>query len=286
MLGLAIPVNVQARAIPAAPTQTHVLDQANIIDDTTEATITDTLFDYEAKTGNQIAILTVPSLDGEDLFDYTQRVATAWGVGDAEVNNGVLLLVAVEDRKLRIHVGRGLEPYLTDLQSSRIIDQKITPAFKKNDYSGGVQAGVDSMIAVIGGERLSASPDAGSTSSWLGALFEFAPLLFVPLVYLGSYLARTRSWWVGGVLGGVPGGIMISNTSKVFGGIAVMLGGIGVGLLLDYMLSKNYRARAASGAATSWWGSGGGFFGGSGGSGGGSSFGGGSFGGGGSSGSW
>ncbi len=286
-VGLVAPVAVSALDVPASPTKTHILDQAQVIDDATEATISKTIFDYEVKTGNQIAVMTVKSLEGEDIFGYCNRVANKWGVGDVKANNGVVLCVATEDRKLRIEVGRGLEPMLTDLQSRRIIAQKITPRFKLDDYSGGVKAGVDSIIAVIGGERLSGQA-SGSTSDkkTLGGIFDAAPFLVFGAIYLGSFLARSKSWWAGGVLGAIPG--VVTAFSSVMTGLTLALGGLGLGLLLDYWLSRNYTVRRESGAATDWWHTGGGFMSGGfgGGSGGGSSFGGGSFGGGGSSGSW
>jgi uncharacterized protein len=283
--GLAV-TTVSALDVPPAPSQTAILDQANIIDDAAEAQLSQKLIDYKAKTGNEIAVLTVQSLQGEDDFDYSFRVAQSWGIGSKEANNGALLFVALEDRKLRIQVGRGLEPYLTDLQSSLIIRQKITPQFKAENYTGGITAGVDAMIAVIGGERLSESRSQTSGSGWLEPLIYAAFFVFA---YLASFLARSKSWWAGGVIGAVPGAIMFFTAAAVLASVVFSLGLV-LGLLLDYVLSKNYRARAASGDNTGFWHSGGGFFGGSGGFGGGSGgfggFGGGSFGGGGSGGSW
>ncbi len=283
--GLAV-TTVSALDVPPAPSQTAILDQANIIDDAAEAQLSQKLIDYKAKTGNEIAVLTVQSLQGEDDFDYSFRVAQSWGIGSKEANNGALLFVALEDRKLRIQVGRGLEPYLTDLQSSLIIRQKITPQFKAENYTGGITAGVDAMIAVIGGERLSESRSQTSGSGWLEPLIYAAFFVFA---YLASFLARSKSWWAGGVIGAVPGTIMFFTAAAVLASVVFSLGLV-LGLLLDYVLSKNYRARAASGDNTGFWHSGGGFFGGSGGFGGDSGgfggFGGGSFGGGGSGGSW
>lgn len=284
---LAAPMIVSALDVPTPPTQTHVLDLAGVLDDATESSLSTTIFAYEAKTGNQISVLTVKSPEGEDIFGYCNRVANKWGVGDAKVNNGVVLCVAIADRKLRIEVGRGLEPKLTDLQSRRIIDQKITPRFKQNDYNGGVKAGVDGIIAVLGGERLSGqSTITSGDNTILDSISSAAPFLVIGTVYLASFLARSKSWWAGGVLGVVPGVIMAF--SSLMTGLALALGGLGLGLLLDFWLSRNYSVRRANGASTDWWHTGGGFMSGGfgGGSGGGSSFGGGSFGGGGSSGSW
>jgi uncharacterized protein len=273
--------------IPPAPSQTAILDQAQVIDDATEAQLSQKLIDYKAKTGNEIAVLTIQSLQGEDNFDYSYRVAQAWGVGSKEANNGVLFFVAVGDHKDYIQVGRGLEPYLTDLQSSLILRQKVNPLFKQGNYTGGVQAGVDSIISVIGGERLSEPKKKAPSGSTIEALFYLGFFVFA---YLASFLARSKSWWAGGIIGAIPGVIMFFTAVTLLASVVFGLGLV-LGLLLDYVLSKNYRARAASGDNTGFWGSGGGFFGGSGGfgssSGGGfGGFSGGSFGGGGAGGSW
>lgn len=280
-------VTASALDIPSPPKQTAILDQANVIDDATEVQLSQKLIDYKAKTGNEIAVLTIKSLQGEDDFGYSFRVAESWGIGSKEANNGALLFMALQDRKVRIQVGRGLEPYLTDLQSSLIIREKITPAFKQGNYTAGITSGVDSMIAVIGGERLS-EPKKTQPS---GGILEFLIYAgFFVLAYLTSFLARSKSWWAGGVIGSIPGIILFFTAAALLASVVFSLGLL-LGLLLDYLLSKNYRSRAASGDDTGFWGSGGGFFGGSGGFGssGGGGFGGfsgGSFGGGGSGGSW
>lgn len=280
-------VTASALDIPSPPKQTAILDQANVIDDATEVQLSQKLIDYKAKTGNEIAVLTIKSLQGEDDFDYSFRVAESWGIGSKEANNGALLFMALQERKVRIQVGRGLEPYLTDLQSSLIISEKITPAFKQGNYTAGITSGVDSMIAVIGGERLS-EPKKTQPS---GGILEFLIYAgFFVLAYLTSFLARSKSWWAGGVIGSIPGIILFFTAAALLASVVFSLGLL-LGLLLDYLLSKNYRSRAASGDDTGFWGSGGGFFGGSGGFGssGGGGFGGfsgGSFGGGGSGGSW
>jgi uncharacterized protein len=280
--------SVSALDIPLAPKQTAILDQAGVVDDAAEVQLSKKLTDYKAKTGNEIAILTVKSLQGDDVFDYSQRVAQTWGVGNKQANNGVLFFVAVDDHKDFIQVGRGLEPYLTDLQTSLILKQKVNPQFKTGNYTAGVSAGVDEIIAVIGGERLSETSSSGQTdASGLGEIVIYAAIFL--LAYVGSFLARSKSWWAGGVIGIIPGGILFFVASALLASVVFGLGLV-IGLVLDYILSKNYRDRAASGDPTSWWGSGGGFFGGSGGFGGSSGgfggFGGGSFGGGGSGGSW
>ncbi|QQS19979.1 TPM domain-containing protein [Candidatus Saccharibacteria bacterium] len=289
VLGLTISFSrpVFALDVPTAPSRTAILDQAKVIDDAAEAQLSQKLIDYKAKTGNEIAVLTIQSLQGEDNFEYSHRVAQAWGIGSSQANNGALLFVAVEDHKDYIQVGRGLEPYLTDLQSSLILSQKVNPEFKKGNYTAGITAGVESMISVIGGERLS-EPKKTTKSSSAIEFFVYAG--FFVVAYLLSFLARSKSWWAGGVFGALPGVILFFTATALLASVVFSLGLL-FGLLLDYLLSKNYRARAASGDNTGFWGSGGGFFGGSGGFGSGSGggfggFSGGSFGGGGSGGSW
>lgn len=280
-----------ALAIPEPPSQTAIADRAEIIDQSSEERISNTLIDYKASTGNEIAILTIKSLEGEDAFDYSFKVASEWGIGSEEANNGVLLFVALEERKIQIQNGRGLEPYLTDLQTNEIIRQKISPEFRAGDYAKGIENGISSIISVIGGERLSPSNlphENNKLGEWFGVLL-YPLVLFV--IYIGSYLARSKSWWLGGVIGTLPGIIVVIFAGLIIGAVITLLFGAILGLLLDYLLSKNYRSRLASGDKTNFWGSGGGFFGGSGGFGGGSGggfggFGGGSFGGGGSGGSW
>lgn len=284
VLLFAVPA-ARALDVPPPPNDTAILDQAEIIDAETEARVSRSLIDYKARTGNEIAVLTVTSLDGEDDFDYSYRVAETWGIGSNQANNGALLFVALDDRKVRIQVGRGLEPYLTDLQSSLLIRQKITPQFKQGNYSGGVEAGVTGMMDVIGGERLSESKVV--TDSKAPGWLDWLVYLIFPIAYIPSFLARSKSWWAGGIIGAVPGAV-VAFFSLVTG-LAILGVGVVLGLLLDYFLSKNYRERKSSGHSTTWFGSGGGFFGGSGGFSGGGGFGGfsgGSFGGGGSGGSW
>ena len=286
-LGFIIPVSSSALTPPSPPSG-YIRDDAKVISDETEQRLETKLTDYEKATGNEIAILTIKSLDGEDLEDFTYRVASAWGPGNKEVNNGVLLLVAVDDRKLRIEVGRGLEPVLTDLQSNLIITQKITPHFKNGDYTTGIENGVNNIVSVIGGSRLSTNTPVDSPGGMFEVIMTIASgvfiFLFPLLAYIGAYLARSKSFWAGGVMGALPG-VFFLGSNFLVGGMVVLFGA-GLGFLIDYLLSKNYRQRKATGEDTSWWGSGGGFWGSSGGGRSGGGFSGGGFGGGGSSGSW
>ncbi len=130
----------------------HVHDDAHVLAQETIDALEQRLKVYEDSTSNQIAILTVQTLDGEVLEEYSLKVAEAWKLGQKDKDNGVLLLVAVDDHKMRIEVGQGLEGVLTDAHSNRIIRNELTPNFRNSDYDAGVTAAVDAMIKSIGGE--------------------------------------------------------------------------------------------------------------------------------------
>jgi len=128
----------------------RVVDNAGIIDAATEAALTQKLADFETKGSDQIVVATIPSLDGEEIEPYATRLFNAWKLGQTAKNNGVLLLVAKDDRKMRIEVGYGLEGTLTNQQATRIIEDDMVPAFRAGDFSGGISKAVDDMIMVLG----------------------------------------------------------------------------------------------------------------------------------------
>lgn len=138
-------------ATPAAaqtfpPLSGRVVDAAEIIPDDREAALTEKLAAVEADTSRQFVIATVPSLEGYDIADYGYRLGRAWGIGQKDANNGLILLVAPNDRKVRIEVGYGLEPIMTDALSSVIINTQIVPRFRDGDFPGGIEAGADAII--------------------------------------------------------------------------------------------------------------------------------------------
>lgn len=232
----------------------------------------------------QIGILMVPSLDGRAIEDYSLQVARAWGIGD-KTNNGVLLLVAKNDRLMRIEVGSGLEGDLTDVESGRIIRNIIAPQFKQDKYYKGITKGVESIQAQVEGraQDTSSASDTPALTELLFPIIFFATMI---ISWFGSLLARSRSWWAGGIIGGGIGGVvaLLAHWS-LLGLLSIPILGV-LGLLFDYFVSKNFYYKTASGDTPSWWAGGnwidtGGGFGGGGGS-----FGGGGFSGGGASGSW
>ncbi|RVB79638.1 YgcG family protein, partial [Mesorhizobium sp. M6A.T.Cr.TU.014.01.1.1] len=129
----------------------RVVDNAGIIDAATEATLTRKLADFEAKSSDQVVVATINSLDGEEIEPYANRLFRAWKLGQAGEDNGVLLLVAQNDRKMRIEVGYGLEGTLTDLHTKLIIENDMVPAFRAGDFSGGIAKAVDDMVMVLEG---------------------------------------------------------------------------------------------------------------------------------------
>ena len=147
----------------------RVVDTADMLSAEVEAVLTERLAAHEDSTGNQIAVLTIPSLRGEVLEPYATEVFRTWGLGDAEANNGVLLLVARDDRKIRIEVGYGLEGAIPDVLAARIIRNEMTPRFRDGDAEGGTLAAVDALITAAEGGALDMS-DGGDDMPWPVAL--------------------------------------------------------------------------------------------------------------------
>ena len=138
------------------PLSGRVVDQTGTLSSGDIASLTQTLKDFETRKGSQIAVLIVPTTAPETIEQYSIRVAEAWKIGRKKIDDGAILVVAKDDRKLRIEVGYGLEGALTDVTAKRIIDEIITPKFRSGDFAGGISAGVDRIIGVVDGEPLPA----------------------------------------------------------------------------------------------------------------------------------
>jgi len=277
-------LTASALSVPPKPADIPIVDQTNTLTTEQKTTLAEQIAAERTKSGNQIAIVIVPSTEDSSIEKYSLDIARGWGIGTAENNNGVLLLIAKNDRLLRIEVGTGLEGALTDAQAGRIIRDDIRPLFRQDKYFEGVQAGLTSIIAAINGEYIPTTTATEPIRLPWELIFGFGFLIFS---WLGSILARTKSWWAGGIIGGATGGTLgLLAGSLVFGIIGAGALAI-IGLVLDKVVSANYQSHAGRGDKPSWW-AGGGFLGGGGSRGGGGfgGFGGGGFGGGGSSGSW
>ena len=140
-----------AAALDVPPLVGQVVDQARVLPPSTVESITAQLAAHETKSSNQVAVLIVPTLDGDTIEEFSHRVATVWKLGQKGTDNGVLLLVAIQERKVRIEVGYGLEGALTDIRSAQIIRNEIVPRFRAGDIPGGVTAGVDAILKTIEG---------------------------------------------------------------------------------------------------------------------------------------
>ncbi len=261
----------------------YVNDFAGVMSKEKVSELSSFLTAYTASTTNEIAVVTVQSLQGDTVENYANQLFKEWGIGSKK-NNGILFLVAVEDRKMRIEVGYGLEGDLTDLQSSKILDGIVKPFFKNNDYTGGIDAGVRAITRTLNGnaEFLNSIPEQGKENNDIVGLGVFAIYMMGMLVgWLGSVLGRSKSWWLGGLLGGtlglIAGYIFFSLVGMGILAIVLAL----VGFLFDYIVSTHYEKIKSTDGIMPWWiGGGGSDKGGFGG------FGGGMSGGGGASGDW
>ena len=184
--GLTLALCAWVQAQPAVPALTgRVVDQANILSSQTVSTLEALLEEHENRTSNQVAVLTIASLDGEAIEDFSLRVAREWGLGQADKDNGVLLTVAVEDRKMRIEVGYGLEGPLPDVIASRIIRNEITPQFRNGDFDGGVINGIEAILGSIDGTYVAeeSSGNGFDDMPWFGRLIFGCMFMFMPLIF-------------------------------------------------------------------------------------------------------
>lgn len=237
---------------------------------------------FEQRKGSQVALLIVASTKPESIEQYALRVAEQWKLGRKNVDDGVLLLVAKDDRAVRIEVGYGLEGVLSDAAAKRIISESITPRFREGDFHGGVNAGLDRMMRLIEGEALAPAPagrQAPAIARSLGDLWELLPVLLVAVVVAGGVLRAALGRLPGSLLTAGGAGLLLWLMSGAL--VVAVLGGV---LALVVTLFGGGRLTGLPGLGGGH--RGGGFGGGFGGGGGFRGGGGGGFGGGGSSGRW
>ena len=265
-----------AAQLQVPPLQAHVTDLTATLSDEQKATLEQTLAAFEARKGSQLAVLMVASTAPEAIEQYAIRVAEKWKLGRKRVDDGAILVVAKDDRAVRIEVGYGLEGALNDLTSKRIISETILPRFKAQDFYGGIAAGVAQMASVVDGEPLPAP--SGAPAGDGGGIRQYMPVLFIVALAVGGVLRATLGKVVGAL---VTGGVVGVIAWFVVGAVSVALGA-GVIALIATLLGAGMGGRGMGGL--------GGYYGGGGrgggGGGGGYSGGGGGFGGGGASGRW
>lgn len=277
-----------ASADVAVPALTgRVVDQTGTLSASDQDELSRTLADFETRKGSQIAVLIVPTTQPESIEQFSIRVAEAWKIGRKKIDDGAILVVAKNDRKLRIEVGYGLEGVLTDATTKRIIDEVIAPRFKSGDFAGGITAGAERMIKVIDGEPLPAPParsEWSGNTGWIDNLLEYAPFVLFGALFFGGILRTILGRLVGSLTFGglVTLGMWLLLSSFP---IALLLGGIAgvISLIGDALGTGSGGGGRSSGSSGSSWSSGSSSSSSSSGS---FSGGGGSFGGGGASGSW
>jgi uncharacterized protein len=264
-------------AVP--PLTGRVVDKTATLSSSDVASLDQTLKDFEARKGSQIAVLIVPTTQPETIEQYSLRVAEAWKIGRRKIDDGAILVIAKDDHKLRIEVGYGLEGALTDVTSKRIIDEVITPKFRSGDFAGGISDGVDRIIRVVDGEPLPAPAPRKPQDPGIDL---FNPGSIFAMVFAGTILRAI----FGRLLGSLATGGLIA---AVFWFVTVSLIWSALAGFVSFVIAMVTGSATSSGGlgGGTWSGGGGSFSGGSssGGSGG-FSGGGGSFGGGGASGSW
>ncbi len=274
---------------PVPPLSGRVIDSTATLTPAQTQALSTKLEGIETQRGSQVVVLIVASTQPEDISSYAHRVADTWKIGRREVGDGLLIVVAKNDRKVRIEVAKALEGAVPDIAAGRIISEQITPAFKAGDYAGGLNAAVDRLGQRIAGEGLAepAPRDArkGGANKGMGGfdLQDLAIFLFVGVPIVGAVLTGLFGRKVGAVLtGGAVGGIGFWLTAS-----ALVAGGAGlVALFLVGVMGMGSSRLGRSGGPVIWGGGGGGGGFGGGGGGGFSSGGGGDFGGGGASGGW
>ena len=265
-----------AAQVAVPPLTGHVIDQTGTLTAEQKATLEEALTAFEARKGSQLAVLMVASSAPEEIEQYALRVAEQWKLGRKKVDDGAILVIAKNDRAMRIEVGYGLEGALNDLTSKRIVNETILPRFKSQDFYGGIAAGVTQVIRVVDGEPFPAPSGRSGQGlggiGGIGASQQYAPMLFILALAVGGVLRAT--------LGKVPG-------SLVTGGVVAVIAWFVVGAISMALVAGVFAAFVTlMGGGMLGRGMGGRYGGGGRGGGGGFSGGGGGFGGGGASGRW
>lgn len=210
-----------------------VNDYAGLISSTQETQLEQKLVSYYDSTSVQLAVVIISSLEGDDLFEFSQKLASEWGIGTAKTSNGILLLISVEDKKIRIHTGYGTEGAVTDALAKRIIENEIKPAFKSGDFFAGIDAGTNAIAAALKGEYTAEDKaPAGKKLPFGGIIIVLVIIIYLISRMAGSgrgYSSHGRSTfgapWIGGFGGG--GGGFGGSSGGGFGGFGG--GGFGGG---------------------------------------------------------
>lgn len=203
LLGIALPL----AALEIPKPQGYVNDLAGILSAPAKAKIETFLREFEQSDSTQLVVVTLPSLEGQPVESVALKIAEEWKIGQKGKDNGALLLIAKEERKMRIEVGMGLEGRLTDLLAGRIVDNEIAPRFKKGDFDGGIAAGVSAMAQAVRGEYKGTGRVNGRKGKNAGLWWVFPLVFFVlPLFSRAAFSGNGRGRHGGGFWIGGPGG--------------------------------------------------------------------------------
>ena len=206
-------------ALEVPPLTGRVVDRANILSSQTLSQLIAALAAHESKTSNQVAVLILPSLEDHSLEEFSHTVATTWALGQKGTDNGVLFLIALKEKKLRIEVGYGLEGTLTDAKSSRIIRHEVVPRFREGDFPEGVFAGTTAILATIEGTYTQSTPS--STIPQLGLLKTFAVAIALGTIF-GLFLGagrRSSGSIIGAMIAfvvGLPAAIWVAGLGRYY----------------------------------------------------------------------
>ncbi len=292
-----LPLLVFAYASPGKPTG-FINDFAGVLTGEQRGQIESQLTEFAAKYGSahsassgqasspqagaEISVVTIKNLGGDTVENYASELFQEWGIGQKGKDNGILFLIAVEDHEMRIEVGYGLEGALTDAQSYWLQQNIAVPAFRNDDFYSGISGVTQKIIAAINqDETIPSEVPANNSSTSIDGQFLIWLILIVP-IWLARILGRSKSWWLGGLLGGAGGLILGLVYGFLYTGVLSMILLVPVGLLFDLFVSRGYQRGKLTGHYPWWIGGGRGSHGGGGFGG----FGGGSSGGGGSSSKW
>lgn len=280
--------DAQAQPVQPVPAlSARVIDRSATLNATQLQALEQKLARFEAERGSQIVVLMLPTTAPEDIAAYAHRVADNWKIGRREIGDGILLIVAKDDRRVRIEVARALEGAVPDLAAYQIIDRLITPAFRQNDFDAGVNAGVDALMARIRGEELPLPAQTAPANEF--SIEDLGAFLFIAVPVVGAFLSGILGRKLGAAATGGAAGLVV----KLLTG-SLLIGLLAGGAALVFVLVLGIGGGGGRGGPGGFhrgggpviWGGGRGGGGGGGGGGGFSSGGGGSFGGGGASGRW
>jgi uncharacterized protein len=272
-----------ATADTAVPPLTgHVVDSAGMLQAGQRSELDQRLWEFEKAHGSQIVVLIVPTTQPESIEEYSIRVFDAWKLGRKQANDGILILVAARDRKLRIDTGYGLEGAIPDAVAKRIVSDSIAPKFRSGDPYAGLVAGVAQIEKLIEGEKLPAAKQGKHAPSGEAGLPDFGEMLVIGII-AATIVGSVLSLVVGRFLGGLATGGLVGFIAWLLTSSMLVMIGAGVIVFLYVLVTAGRGGSSFGGRGGGGWSSGGGWGGGGGGWGGG---GGGSAGGGGASGSW